>query len=191
MPNARTTQSHFIGCPQLKPCKISSSNKFVPPDAKDVTQATDSDANPRQQANKSLKTQATPSPKSNGKSLSLLIAAFAAWTILYGWLPDLSSLLVQLAGLSLKSRFGAAVSFFALEVPKVLMLLVLVVFAVGVLRSFFTPETTRRIHLHFRQGEVRAVVGIIRARRDQLDRVGPEDCKVAEILIPHGNGPRS
>ncbi|HEX2973003.1 MAG TPA: permease, partial [Tepidisphaeraceae bacterium] len=38
-----------------------------------------------------------------------------------------------------------AVEFFVFEVPKVLMLLLVVVFAVGILRSFFTPERTRRI----------------------------------------------
>ncbi len=36
------------------------------------------------------------------------------------------------------SRFGAAVAFFIYEAPKVLMLLVLVVFGVGIVRSFFT-----------------------------------------------------
>ena len=35
--------------------------------------------------------------------------------------------------------------FFIYEVPKVLMLLTLVVFGVGIIRSFFTPERTRRI----------------------------------------------
>jgi uncharacterized membrane protein YraQ (UPF0718 family) len=36
-------------------------------------------------------------------------------------------------------------SFFLYEVPKVLLLLTLVVFAVGVVRSFFTPERTRSV----------------------------------------------
>ena len=40
---------------------------------------------------------------------------------------------------------SAAVEFFCFEVPKVLLLLVLVVFAVGIIRSFFTPERTRRL----------------------------------------------
>jgi uncharacterized membrane protein YraQ (UPF0718 family) len=35
--------------------------------------------------------------------------------------------------------------FFLYEAPKVLMLLILVVFAVGVVRSFFTPERARRV----------------------------------------------
>ena len=40
---------------------------------------------------------------------------------------------------------GSAIAFFIFETPKVLMLLTLVVFGVGVIRSFFTPERTRRI----------------------------------------------
>ena len=43
------------------------------------------------------------------------------------------------------SHLGDAVSFFLYETPKVLMLLTLVVFGVGVIRSFFTPEKTRGI----------------------------------------------
>jgi hypothetical protein len=37
------------------------------------------------------------------------------------------------------------VEFFVYEAPKVLMLLVAVVFGVGMIRSFFTPERTRRV----------------------------------------------
>jgi len=40
---------------------------------------------------------------------------------------------------------SAAVEFFVFETPKVLLLLTLVVFAVGIVRSFFTPERTRRM----------------------------------------------
>jgi uncharacterized protein len=50
-----------------------------------------------------------------------------------------------LLGMKPKSHLGSSVEFFVFEVPKVLMLLVLVVFGVGVVRSFFTPERTRRI----------------------------------------------
>jgi uncharacterized membrane protein YraQ (UPF0718 family) len=48
-------------------------------------------------------------------------------------------------GLAPRSALGTAVEFFAYETPKVLMLLVLVVFGVGIVRSFFTPERTRRV----------------------------------------------
>ncbi|MFH1810482.1 MAG: permease [Pseudomonadota bacterium] len=43
------------------------------------------------------------------------------------------------------SHLGSAIEFFVYETPKVLMLLTVVVFGVGILRSFFTPERTRRI----------------------------------------------
>jgi uncharacterized membrane protein YraQ (UPF0718 family) len=43
------------------------------------------------------------------------------------------------------TRLSAAVEFFVFEVPKVLMLLTLVVFGVGIIRSFFTPQRTRAI----------------------------------------------
>ncbi|MGE0043754.1 MAG: permease [Vicinamibacterales bacterium] len=49
----------------------------------------------------------------------------------------------DLLGLAPGSRLGAAVEFFAYDVPKVFLLLVTVVFAVGVIRSWFTPERTR------------------------------------------------
>ena len=52
------------------------------------------------------------------------------------------------------------VEFFLFEAPKVLMLLVLVVFGVGVLRSFFTPERTRRI-LAGRREAVGNVLGAV------------------------------
>jgi uncharacterized membrane protein YraQ (UPF0718 family) len=40
---------------------------------------------------------------------------------------------------------GKAVEFFLFETPKVMLLLTAVVFGVGVVRSFFTPERTQRI----------------------------------------------
>jgi uncharacterized protein len=47
--------------------------------------------------------------------------------------------------LSPTDHFGAALAFFLYETPKVLLLLGLVVFVVGVIRTFFTPERTRRV----------------------------------------------
>jgi hypothetical protein len=43
------------------------------------------------------------------------------------------------------THLGDAVSFFFLDIPKVFMLLILVIFGVGILRSFFNPERTRTI----------------------------------------------
>jgi len=43
------------------------------------------------------------------------------------------------------SHLGESVSFFLYDMPKVLLLLTLVVFVIGIVRSFFTPERTRNI----------------------------------------------
>jgi uncharacterized protein len=51
----------------------------------------------------------------------------------------------DLAGLARGTHLAAAMEFFIFEVPKVLLLLTGVVFVVGVLRSFFTPERARQL----------------------------------------------
>jgi uncharacterized protein len=80
-----------------------------------------------------------------GQSLALA-GALAAWAVVYWRLaPAAGWLTTSVLGLSRRSPPGAAVEFFLYEVPKVLLLLTLVVFAVGVIRSFFTPERTRRV----------------------------------------------
>jgi uncharacterized membrane protein YraQ (UPF0718 family) len=73
-------------------------------------------------------------------------AVLAAAALLYSQLQRLAAFLsYDLAGLARGSRPGSAVEFFVFEVPKVLLLLTAVVFVVGVLRSFFTPERARQL----------------------------------------------
>jgi len=78
----------------------------------------------------------------------LVLGAFAltAWWLVYRQLaPFADWFTYRLLSLSQGTRLGSAVSFFLFDTPKVLMLLTLVVFAVGIIRSFFTPERTRRV----------------------------------------------
>jgi uncharacterized membrane protein YraQ (UPF0718 family) len=78
--------------------------------------------------------------------LGLGVVGLAAWLVVYGQLQAFSRYLTYgLFGLDHGSRLGEAVEFFCYDAPKVLMLLTLVVFGVGILRSFFTPERTRRL----------------------------------------------
>jgi len=80
------------------------------------------------------------------RSLAAGALALAAWILVYGRLPALSSFLVRdLMGFPPGNRLGSALQFFFYDAPKVLMLLGLVVFAAGVVRSFFTPERTRAL----------------------------------------------
>lgn len=50
------------------------------------------------------------------------------------------------------SHLAASVEFFFYDTPKVLMLLTLVVFAMGVVRTFFSPERTRAVLAGKREG---------------------------------------
>lgn len=74
-----------------------------------------------------------------------LLGALAVWSGLYYFLVPITRWLAHLLPLAEGSHFQLAVAFFIYEVPKVLLLLTLIVFAVGIVRSFFTPERTRRI----------------------------------------------
>lgn len=68
------------------------------------------------------------------------------WLLAYRSLQPFADWLTYTAfGLSRSGHFGSAVAFFLFEAPKVLMLLTLIVFVVGIIRSYFTPERTRQI----------------------------------------------
>lgn len=69
-----------------------------------------------------------------------------AWWLVYRSLAPFSKYFTySLLGLQEGSHLAGAIEFFVYDTPKVLMLLTLVVFGVGVIRSFFTPERTRGI----------------------------------------------
>ena len=68
------------------------------------------------------------------------------WWLVYGVLPQLSRFLTySLFNVGRGTQLGSALEFFFYDTPKVMMLLVLVVFGVGIIRTFFTPERTRDI----------------------------------------------
>ncbi len=67
----------------------------------------------------------------------------AWWTGPFKSLGDL--LAYTLLGLDPKSHLGSAVQFFLWDVAKILFLLTVIVFGVAILRSFFSPERSRKI----------------------------------------------
>lgn len=80
------------------------------------------------------------------RTAALLSLALAAWTAAYLALRPLAAWLTfDALGLERGSHLGEAVAFFLYDTPKVLLLLALIVFAVGIVRSFFTAERTRAI----------------------------------------------
>ncbi|WP_041273482.1 permease [Desulforapulum autotrophicum] len=79
-------------------------------------------------------------------ALNLLMATIGVylWWTVYQVLPNLSKWLTyNLLQIQKGSHLGSSVEFFFYDTPKVMMLLFLVVFGVGIIRSFFTPEKTR------------------------------------------------
>jgi uncharacterized membrane protein YraQ (UPF0718 family) len=72
--------------------------------------------------------------------------ALAVWLFLYLVLQRAADFLTyDVFGLEPSSHLGSSVAFFLYDAPKVILLLVMVVFVVGIIRSFFTAERTRQI----------------------------------------------
>lgn len=75
------------------------------------------------------------------------VVAIIIWGVIYRQLKPaadgLTHFLSGLFGFSPQSHLGEAIAFFIYDTPKVMMLMALVVFGVGIIRSFFTPEKTR------------------------------------------------
>ena len=76
----------------------------------------------------------------------LCLGGLVVWWLAYSHLAQCSQWLTYtILPFERDTHLGASVEFFVFESPKVLMLLVLVVFGVGIVRTFFTPARTRRI----------------------------------------------
>jgi len=84
------------------------------------------------------------SGKNKYKLFAWLGLALALWIFIYLYLQRAANFFTyDVLNLSSSSHLGSSVAFFAFDAPKVMMLLVLVVFGIGIIRSFFTPERTR------------------------------------------------
>ncbi len=84
--------------------------------------------------------------RANGWVLySALSLAALVWIALYQQLIPFSEWIVSLFPIERQSHTGEAFAFFFYDTPKILLLLTLIIFITGVLRSWFTPEKTRAI----------------------------------------------
>jgi uncharacterized protein len=80
-----------------------------------------------------------------GKIISISLISLAIWVVVYRQLDNFSTYFTySLLGLVKGSHLGDAVQFFIYDTPKVMMLLTLIVFIVGMIRSFFTQDRTRK-----------------------------------------------
>lgn len=95
-------------------------------------------------------TKTLPSPHTTSSAhmrvYALVALAVAAWLIAYNTIQPLADWLAYgLIGLAPVSQLGQSIAFFLYDVPKVLLLLTGMVFAISLLRTFFSPERTRAL----------------------------------------------
>ncbi len=74
-----------------------------------------------------------------------LLAGLVAWVAAYASLLPFADAVVGALGLDRETHLGEALHFFVYDTPKVLLLLTGVVFVMGVIHTFVTPERTRAL----------------------------------------------
>lgn len=100
----------------------------------------------------SISEPAPDSGPSTVKWIGAVMVALLLWGVVYSQLVPFSEWVVTLLPVEPTSHLGDAIKFFVYDTPKVLMLLTLVVFAMGMVRSFFSPERTRALLAGRREG---------------------------------------
>lgn len=76
---------------------------------------------------------------------AFLVLAAVIWWLLYQSLVPVSEAVVAALPVDRDSHLGGALQFFFYDTPKVLLLLTAVVFVMGMVNSYFTPERTRAL----------------------------------------------
>ena len=81
----------------------------------------------------------------NKNQFLLILVLLPVWYILYTNLQNISDFFIdRVFQMSAGTHLAETIRFFLFEVPKVLLLLVLIIFGVGIIRSYFSPEKTRK-----------------------------------------------
>ena len=79
------------------------------------------------------------------KHVQIIILLLPIWFVLYYFLQNISNFFIDsIFQLEKGKHLTESLRFFIFEVPKVLMLLTLIIFFVGIIRTYFTPERTRK-----------------------------------------------
>jgi uncharacterized membrane protein YraQ (UPF0718 family) len=75
----------------------------------------------------------------------LPVVLLPGWYIIYHNLQPVANWLIDsVFGMTKGAHITEALRFFVFEFPKVMMLLTLIIFFVGIIRTYFTPERTRK-----------------------------------------------
>jgi uncharacterized membrane protein YraQ (UPF0718 family) len=82
----------------------------------------------------------------NKRLFALLGVTTLAWLVAYNVIQPFANWISYSAlGLERDSHFGESLAFFLYDVPKILLLLSGMVFAISIVRTFFSPERTRAL----------------------------------------------
>lgn len=81
----------------------------------------------------------------NQQPVMFLVGTAVFWLLLYQTLTPFSETLVDLLPVERDTHLGSALQFFFYDTPKVLLLLTGIVFVMGMVNSYFTPERTRAL----------------------------------------------
>ena len=92
-----------------------------------------------------IEQQKTNNGSITSRWLVAVTLGLASWIWLYSRLQYFADYGMSLTGIAANSHLGQALNFFLFETPKVLMLLVLIVFVMGVIQTFVAPERTRQL----------------------------------------------
>lgn len=93
-----------------------------------------------------ITTPVLPHVTSNRRAWLLVGGATLLWIGAYNIIQPLADWLTHiLFGIAKGSHLGESVAFFLYDVPKILLLLSGMIFAISTLRSFFSPERTRAL----------------------------------------------
>ncbi len=83
---------------------------------------------------------------SNKRIFAALAIVAVAWLAAYNLIQPIADWIsYSVFGLARDSRFGESLAFFLYDVPKILLLLSGMVFAISIVRTFFSPERTRAL----------------------------------------------
>lgn len=87
-----------------------------------------------------------PVGRARARLIGAVITGLIVWVFLYSLLGPLADFLTfTLVRAPAMSRLGSSVGMFLYQAPNIFMILVLVIFAAGIARSFFSPERTREM----------------------------------------------
>jgi uncharacterized protein len=83
--------------------------------------------------------------KSSKSKIIFPLLLIPVWYLIYHYLQPFTDWFVYSAlGMAKGDHLADAIWFFIFEFPKVMLLLTLIIFFVGIVRTFFTPERTRK-----------------------------------------------